>query len=97
MIPGTQSKLSESVVASATSISVKTDVVRITGSTTIQTILSPLMGSSTMVVLIPVDGAVTLGTSGNILVGIVMAVNRPYTMFWSKTVGKWYIGATTPT
>lgn len=93
MIPGVQSKLSESVVASATTINVSTDMVRITGSTTIQTILSPLMGSGMMVVLMPVDGAVTLGTSGNILVGIAMAQNRAVWLVWNKTAGKWYINS----
>jgi len=93
MIPGTQSKLSESVVASATSISVKTDIVRITGSTTIQTILSPLQSSGMMVILIPVDGAVSLGTSGNILVGIAMAQNRAVWLVWNKGAAKWYINS----
>ena len=91
MIPGSQSKLSESVVASAASIVVKTDIVRITGSTQINTISAPLMSSSTMVILIPVDGAVTLGTSGNINVGIAMAQNRAVWMVYSKTAAKWFI------
>jgi len=93
MIPGVQSKLSESVVASADSIMVKTDVVRVTGSTAINTILSPLMGSGMMVILIPTDGAVALGTSGNILVGITMAQNRAVWLVWNKTAGKWYINS----
>jgi len=93
MIPGVQSKLSESVVASATTINVRTDVVRVTGSTQIETILSPLMGSGMMVILIPVDGAVTLGTSGNILVGIAMAQNRAVWLVWNKTAAKWYINS----
>lgn len=93
MIPGTQSKLSESVVASATSISVRTDVVRVTGSTQIDTILSPLMGSSMMVILIPTDGGVALGTGGNILVGITMAQNRATWLVWNKTAAKWYINS----
>lgn len=91
MIPGVQSKLTESVVASATTITTKTDTVRVTGSTQIETILSPLLGNGLMVILIPVDGAVVLGTSGNILVGITMAVNRAVLLVYSKTVGKWYI------
>lgn len=91
MIPGSVSKLSESTVASADSITVRTDLVRITGSTAINTIMCPLMGNSIMIVLVPVDGAVTLGTSGNILVGIAMAVNRCVTMVWSRAAAKWYI------
>lgn len=93
MIPGTQSKLSESVVASADIISVKTDIVRVTGSTAINTINSPLMGASLFLVLIPTDGAVTLGTTGNILVGIAMAQNRAVFLVYSRTVGKWYINS----
>jgi len=97
MIPGLQSKISESVVASADTIFAKTDFVRITGAVAINTILSPLMGSGLMINIVAVDGgAIVLGTTGNILVGLTMAQNRPYTMFWSKTVGKWYIGATNP-
>lgn len=93
MIPGLQSKLSESIVASADTMFVKTDVISVTGSTAINTILSPLMSSSMMVILIPVDGAVVLGTTGNILVGITMAVNRATWLVWNKRVGKWYINS----
>lgn len=93
MIPGVMSKLTDGLVASATTIQVRNDVVRVTGSTQIETILSPLMGSGLMVILIPVDGAVTLGTSGNIAVGIAMAQNRAVWLVWNRTVGKWYINS----
>jgi hypothetical protein len=93
MIPGTQSKLSTSLVASAASITVTTDIVRVSGSTQINTILSPLMGSSMMVILIPTDGPVALGTSGNILVGITMAQNRAVWMCWDSVAAKWYINS----
>lgn len=95
MIPGTMSKLTESVVASAASITVKTDVVRVTGSTQINTILSPLQDSpgGTMVILIPTAGSIVLGTSGNILVGITMAQNRAVWLVWNKGAGKWYINS----
>jgi hypothetical protein len=93
MIPGSQSKLSESVVASADSITVKTDIVRITGSTTVNTILSPLMGSSMMIIFIPVDGSVALGTAGNILIGITAVVNRAVWLVWNKTTAKCYINS----
>lgn len=93
MIPGVQSKVSSSVVASAATIFVKTDIVKITGNTQIDTILSPLMGSPMMVVLIPVDGAVVLSAAGNVLVGITMAQNRAVWLVWDKVVGKWYINS----
>jgi len=91
MIPGRVSKLSEEVVASASSIVVHSDLVRITGSTTINTIDVPDGGFSKTITLVPVDGAVALGTSGNILVGITMAQNRAVTLTYSKLAGKWYI------
>jgi len=93
MIPGLQSKLSESVVASADTIYAKSDIVRVTGTTGVNTILSPLMGSSLMIILIPVDGSVVLGTTGNILVGITAVINRAVILVWNKTVGKWYINS----
>lgn len=91
MIPGTQSKVSESVVASADVIQVKSDLARITGATAINTVLSPLMGSAMITFLVPVDGNIVLGTTGNILVGATLIVNRVYMLIWSKTLNKWYI------
>lgn len=94
MIPGFQSKTTESTVASATSITVKSDLVRLTGSTQVDTILSPLLLSGqggVVIFLVAVDGAITLGTGGNILVGQSLAQNRLYMLVYSNTVDKWYI------
>lgn len=91
MFPGLTTKLSEETIASADSISPKSDLVRVTGSTAINTINPPFGGFSGMLTLVPVDGGVVLGTSGNILVGITMGVNRAVTLFWSKSAAKWYI------
>ena len=94
MIPGTTTKLSESVVASAAAINAKTDVVRVTGSTQINTITPNFMGGfGGFLVLIPTDGAVTLGTSGNIHVGVAMAQNRAVFLVYLKNTGKWYINS----
>lgn len=94
MIPGTTSKLSESTVASAASIVAKTDVVKVTGTTQINTIQPNFMGGfSGFLILIPVDGAVTLGTSGNINVGIACVQNRAVFMCYLKSTGKWYINS----
>lgn len=94
MIPGTTSKVSESTVASAATITVKSDVVKITGSTQINTI-NPNFGGGFggLCVLIPTDGAVTLGTSGNILVGIAMAQNRAVWLVYVKSLAKWVINS----
>jgi hypothetical protein len=94
MIPGTTTKLSETTVASAGAITAKSDIVKVTGSTQINTI-SPNFGGgqfSGIVFLIPTDGAVTLGTSGNILVGISAVQNRATMLIYVKSLAKWVIG-----
>ena len=91
MIPGLQTKVSESNVPSATTIVVKSDLVRLTGSTQVETIGSPLLGNSIIIYVTPVDGNVVLGTSGNILVEATLIQNRLYTLIFSKATNKWYI------
>ena len=93
MYPGSISKTTEENVASATTINVRTDLVRLTGSTQVETILSNLFLSKGGVTfgIVAVDGAVVLGTSGNILVGQTLAQNRLYTLTYSALTGKWYI------
>ena len=93
MIPGTQSKSSEETVASADTINVKADLIKITGSTQVETILSPLLlnRGGAVIFLVATDGAVVLGTSGNILVGQSLAQNRLYMLVYSATADKWYI------
>jgi len=94
MIPGSVSKLTESQVASATSITAKSDIVKVTGSTAIQTILPGLgTAQSQFLILVPVDGAITLGTSGNINVGIAAAQNRAVFMVYVRTLAKWVINS----
>ena len=94
MFPGRQSKITEENVASATTITVKSDLIRITGSTQIETILSPLLLSGVggvTVMVVAVDGAVVIGTSGNVLVGVTLTQNRLYVLTYSNIVDKWYI------
>lgn len=95
MIPGTTSKLSESTVASAATISAKTDIVLVTGTTAISTILPNFGGGfGGLLILIPTNAAgVTLGTSGNILVGIAAAQNRSVFMVFVKSLGKWVLNS----
>jgi hypothetical protein len=92
MIPGSVSKLSESTVASAATIFAKTDIVNVTGSIQVNTII-PGLGTavSQFLVLNPVSGALTLGTSGNIAVGVALVQNRPSILVWSKSAQKWLI------
>ena len=95
MFPGTTSKLSESTVASATVIDAKSDIVLVTGTTAIATI-NPNFGGgfSGFLVLVPTNAAgVTLGTGGNILVGIAAAFNRAVFMVYVRSLGKWVINS----
>jgi len=94
MIPGTVSKMTQSTVASAATIIVKTDIVLLTGATQVNTINPGLgAGQSQFLVLIPVTGSVILGTSGNILVGLTAVVNRALYLVWVKSLGKWVINS----
>ncbi len=94
MIPGLVSKLSESVLASAATISPKTDLVHLTGSTQVNTINPPLAGgrNGNLLFVVPKDGNLVFGTSGNILVGATVAQNRVCTFVYSEVYDKWSIG-----
>lgn len=94
MIPGRTSKLAESTVASAASIDAKTDVILVTGSTQVNTIIPNFGGGfGGLLILVPVSGSLVLGTSGNILVGITALQNRAVYMNYVKSLGKWVINS----
>ena len=85
--------MSEGTLASAATIYPKSDIVRVTGTTQINNIM-PALGTAVcqFLTLIPTDGAVTLGTSGNIAVGLALTQNRAQVLVFSKAAGKWVIG-----
>ena len=92
MIPGSVSKVVEgSVVASAATITPRSgELFRVTGTTQINTINPPLgIAQNQVIYLVPTDGAVVLGTTGNILVGLTAAQNRVLMLFWIKSLQKW--------
>ena len=94
MIPGLQSRLSESIVASTTTITVKSDIAYVTGSTAIATIRPPSQGGfSTVIFLIPTASTVTTVTTGNIALALTMALNQVTVFVWSFLNNKWYPGA----
>jgi hypothetical protein len=94
MIPGSVSKLTESTVASAATITAKTDIVLVTGAVAVNNIIPGLgTAQSQFLVLIPVSGALTLGTSGNILVGLAAVVNRAVFLVFVRSLGKWVINS----
>jgi len=94
MIPGTTTKLSQETVATTTNVTVKADLVRLTGTTAVATI-NPNFGGgfSGMCILVPIDGNVDLLTTGNIAVAVTCAQSRATLMVFSRTDALWYPGA----
>ena len=93
MIPGTISKLSEDTLASAATIYPKSDLVNLTGSTAVATIVPPYEGFSGILVLTPTDGTLGLLTTGNIAIAVTMPLNRATFLVYSKANDVWYPGA----
>lgn len=94
MFAGLNSKLSQETVASAASITVRRDIVRLTGSTSVATIKPQFGGGfSGAIFVVPVDGAVATLTTGNIAVAVTMPQNRVTLLVYSKQDSLWYPGA----
>lgn len=93
MTPGLTTKLSESTVASAATIDVKSDLVRVTGSTSIATINPHFAGFSGICIIVPVDSNVATLTTGNISLAVTMPADRATVLVYSKEDGIWYPGA----
>jgi hypothetical protein len=94
MFPGLTTKLSEETVASTTSITVKADLVKITGNTAIETIKPQFGGGfSGVIFAVPVDNTVATVTTGNIAIAVTMPLGRTTVLTYSKATGKWYPGA----
>lgn len=92
MIPGYgSSRLREESVASAATITVKADLVRITGTTQVDTILSPMsVGRDGFLIFVYTNGAgVTLSAAGNIAVSQALVTNRLYAYVFSNLAAKW--------
>jgi hypothetical protein len=92
VIPGFgSSRLKEESVASAATIRVNADLVRITGTTTVDNIQSSLIaGAGGLLIFVYTNGAgVTLSAAGNIAVSQALATNRLYVYVWSDLAQKW--------
>jgi hypothetical protein len=92
MIPGYgSSRLKEDSVASAATITVKADLVRLTGVTQVDTILHPLMaGANSLLIFVYTNGAgLTISAAGNVAVAQVLVTNRLYAYCWSDLAQKW--------
>lgn len=92
MIPGYgASRIREEAVASATVITIKADLIRLTGSTQVDTINAPLnVGrDGVLVAIYASDGAVTISAAGNVAVSQSLAQNRLYFYAFSTIAAKW--------
>lgn len=89
MTPGLTTKLSEETIASAASISPKSDLLLVTGTTSIQTIVPPFAGFSGIVFIVPIDGNVATLTTGNISAAITMPEDKVTVLVYSKTEQEW--------
>lgn len=90
MYPGRVSKLSETSVASATSLRLYGELVRVTGTAPIVNIVvAGSAGFGTVIYLIPTE-VFTWTAAGNIAIAGTAVVNRVITFVFSKSTGKWY-------
>ena len=93
MLPGLQTRISESTVASTTTIEVMTDLIRLTGSTAIATIKAHLKSFPMILGIICIDGTIATTTAGNIALVVTMPQNKVTWFAYSKKDGLWYPGA----
>jgi hypothetical protein len=95
VIPGLQSKLSESQLTTATTIVVLSDIVFIAGTTAVATIVPPQQGGfSTVIFVVATDAAgFSTVTTGNIALAVALTTNKVTAFIFSKKNAKWYPGA----
>jgi len=93
MFQGTQTKLAETypAIASAASINPKTDIISISGTAEITTIVKPNngLGASSILFIIP-TGAFTTALGGNIALASTGVVGKLLIMVYSRANDKWY-------
>lgn len=94
MIPGLTTRLSESNLVAATTISPKSDLVFISGTTALKTINPPFEGFSGILFLVATDAAgVSTLTTGNIALAVALTTNLVTAFVYSKKNATWYPGA----
>ena len=99
MWPGFTSKLSEANLALAAVVDIKTDLVRVTDTTTttVLTQISPNFGggqfSGVTFVANDSGAAITTVTTGNILKAVSIPDKQVCVFVYSKLAAKWYPGA----
>lgn len=92
MIPGYgPSRLREEVLASAASVILKGDLIRLTGTTQVDNMFTPVnMGRDGVLVFIYTpDAGVTISAAGNVAVSQALVTNRLYVYAFSSVANKW--------
>ena len=90
MYPGTFSKLSESTLASATTLTPTTEVVRVTGVTAIVNITVPATSNFSTVLYVIPTGIFTWTAAGNIGLAGTAVVGKLIIFVYSRSQKKWY-------
>ncbi len=83
-------QLGAKTIASATTIAPTTMLSKITGSTALSIITPPVTGDHVLW-FVTVDGAIVIGTGGNVLVGYTTILNRPIALIYDSKQAKYYI------
>jgi hypothetical protein len=92
MIPGYgPSRVREEIVASAATITLKGDVIRLTGTTQVDNMFTPVnvgVGGVLVFIYTP-DAGVTISAAGNVAVSQALVTNRLYSYVFSNIAAKW--------
>jgi hypothetical protein len=94
MIPGITTKISESTLVTATTITPLTDLVIVTGTTNVATIVPPPNWggvSAGVMILVSTSGFSTV-TTGNIALAVTLAAGKTCLFVYSQTQSTWYPG-----
>jgi hypothetical protein len=95
VIPGLTTRISERAsFAAATTITPRSDLSFVSGTTNVQTILPPFEGFSGVLFLVATDpaGFATV-TGGNIALAVALTTNKATMFVYSKKNALWYPGA----
>jgi hypothetical protein len=97
MFPGLTTRISSELIALATTIAPRADVVHITDTTTttvVATITPQFGGQSGMMIVVNRSGNnITTVTTGNIATAVTIGQNVATLLVFSKLTGKYYPGA----
>jgi hypothetical protein len=91
MFPGSTTKITTSALVGTATLNPKTDLVVVSGVGPVNTITPNYGGGFSGILILVPTAALVLGTTGNILVGATLVVNRATFLVYVKSLGKWVI------